>query len=61
MIMQENNFIQLALNLQEPWFVKETRLNTTDNRLDIYLDFSLASRPIMVIMVIVVISKRESM
>jgi transposase len=44
MVVSQEDLFKLALNLQDPWFVKSVEFNKIEKRIDIHIDFMVSSR-----------------
>jgi transposase len=42
--LSQEALFKVALNLQDPWYIKSLEFNNTEKRLDIYIDFEVSSR-----------------
>lgn len=41
--MQDKELFQIALGIKSPWYVSELRMDTSNQRVDIYIDFERGS------------------
>ena len=44
MTLSQEDLFKLALNLQDPWYIRSIEFNNEERRLDLYIDFETGSR-----------------